>query len=222
MPCPTLREPSTTHFSTPSVQALRGPGRCWRMSPFQGIDSNRFSPTPLTRAVARCSRTAFTEEGSVVHSLAPQQRSWSPSGLLRPGGAASILLVASFVLLTAAAPQAHAAVSCPNPNPVVDENQCHTGTSGWEVNDYSDNLGGVPTEHSAGLGEDMPLKIGYAGGTFPAVTANIAIYRMGYYGGVGARLVNSKTGVTINNGFQCNPMDTTTGKVDCGNWNVTY
>jgi PKD repeat protein len=117
--------------------------------------------------------------------------------------------------------KADAAV-CPNPNPVVNENQCKTGSSSWEINDYSPNLGGFTTRTSVNLGEEVVLKIGRNGPVSPTRTVNIDVYRMGYYGGTGGRLVKSATNVAINNTFSCKAMDSTTGLVDCGNWAATY
>jgi PKD domain. len=118
--------------------------------------------------------------------------------------------------------QASAAVVCPNPIPVVNENQCKTGTSSWEVNEFSAELGGYTTHSSVNLGENVVLKIARNGPVSPTKTVNIAVYRMGYYGGLGGRLVNSASNVAINNNYTCEPMDPTTGIVDCGNWSPTY
>jgi PKD repeat protein len=117
---------------------------------------------------------------------------------------------------------AKAAVSCPNPNPVVNENQCKTGSSNWQVFDYSQNLGGYTTKTSVNLGEDVVLKIGRNAPVAPQKTVNIDVYRMGYYEGLGGRLVKSATNVPINNDYTCKAMDSTTGLVDCGNWSPTY
>src|SRR3954451_22252561 len=129
-----------------------------------------------------------------------------------------------FLLLAAVsiAPSSASAVTCPNANPVVNENQCKTGTSSWEVNDYSQNLGGYTTQSSVNLGESVTLKIGRNGPVSPTRTVNIAVYRMGYYGGLGGRLVNSASNVAINNDFTCKAMNEATGLVDCGNWAATY
>ncbi len=128
-----------------------------------------------------------------------------------------------ILLLTALIGPAKAgAVTCPNANPVLNENQCKTGTSSWEVNDYSSNLGGFTTQSSVNLGESVVLKIGRNGPVSPTRTVKIDVYRMGYYGGLGGRLVNSASNVAINNDFTCKPMNETTGLVDCGNWAPTY
>ncbi len=128
-----------------------------------------------------------------------------------------------LILLTAAAgPDRAGAAVCPNPNPVVNENQCKTGSSAWQVSEYSKNLGGFPTRSSVDLGESVTLKIGRNGPVSPTRTVNIQVYRMGYYGGTGGRLVHSASNVAINNDYTCKAMDATTGLVDCGNWAATY
>ncbi len=129
---------------------------------------------------------------------------------------------ALIVLAWIGAAPASAAVTCPNPNPVLNENQCKTGSSAWQVSDYSHDLGGFTTKTSVNLGEDVVLKIGRNGPVAPQRTVNIDVYRMGYYEGDGGRLVKSATNVPINNDFTCKPMDPITGEVDCGNWSPTY
>ena len=141
----------------------------------------------------------------------------------RPGGAAlACVLLVLLAIACIGASSAQAAVACPNPNPVLNENQCKTGSSSWQVFDYSKDLGGYTTKTSVDLGEDVVLKIGRDAPVAPQRTVNVDVYRMGYYGGDGARLVKSATGVPINNDFSCKPMSPTTGLVDCGNWSPTY
>ncbi len=148
------------------------------------------------------------------------------SGLLRPRGTAlalglGVLFLLAGLLFSSAA---RADVVCPNPVPVVNENQCKTGTSSWEISgaSASPDLGGFTTQTSVDLGESVVLKVGRDAPVAPTKTVNIAVYRMGYYDGLGGRLVNSANNVAINNDYSCKPMDETTGLVDCGNWSPTY
>jgi YD repeat-containing protein len=129
-----------------------------------------------------------------------------------------------LLLLAAAsiAPATAGAAVCPNANPVVNENQCKTGSSSWEINEYSKNLGGFTTQSSVNLGESVVLKIARNGPVSPTRTVKVDTYRMGWYGGLGGRLVNSASNVAINNEFACKAMNETTGLVDCGNWAPTY
>ena len=139
---------------------------------------------------------------------------------------AAILLV--LALLALAIPRAaSAAVSCPNANPIVNENNCMgEGTTANQsaLDNYSEDIGGFPTQTSFNLGEDIPLKIGTDLGSFPTTEVDISVYRIGYYGGDGARLISAagKTNVKVNNTLECNPENTTTGELSCSNWAVTY
>ena len=117
---------------------------------------------------------------------------------------------------------ADAAVTCPSSNPIVNENVCiGGGTSAWDLNNYSENIAGFATQTSFNKGTAVPLKIG-RNATPSSTSVNIAVYRMGFYGDLGGRLVNSRNNVVVNNNLNCKPMDTVTGKYDCSNWNVTY
>ena len=72
-------------------------------------------------------------------------------------------------------------------NPIVVENQL-TGSpiSEWGVPDFRDNrIAGFSTNHSLNSGETVRFKIDVQGGS----NYTIKIYRIGYYGGNGARLM---------------------------------
>jgi YD repeat-containing protein len=145
------------------------------------------------------------------------------SNRLRTRTAALLSALACLVAMLVAAPHASAAVTCPNANPVVNENNCKgAGTNAWWISDYSTDLGGFATKTSYNLGENVVLKVGRNAPTVPQMTAQVSVYRMGYYGGDGGRLVHTSSNFTINNDFNCLPMDANTGKVDCGNWQNTY
>ncbi len=157
-------------------------------------------------------------DNSNVRSLRPA----GSRGHLTRLGEMAFACVVGLLLILAWSGTAKAAVSCPNANPVIDENQCKTGSANWQVFDYSHDLGGYTTKTSVDLGEDVVLKIGRDAPVAPQKTVNIDVYRMGYYDGEGGRLVKSATNVAINNDFTCKAMDATTGEVDCGNWAPTY
>lgn len=130
------------------------------------------------------------------------------------------MLLVALIACSVGAGSASAAVSCPNANAVVNENNCMgAGTTAWQVQNYSEDIGGFTTQTSYNLGQDVPLKIATDFTNSPSV--NIDVYRMGYYGGTGGRLVYSQHGVAINNSYTCNPMDPTTGELNCANWSVT-
>jgi PKD repeat protein len=166
--------------------------------------------------------STFSSANHWENGTVPISRPSRVRGRLAPLSA--VILAALFALALLGSASARADVVCPNPVPVVNENQCHgeSGTSEWEVWDYSQELGGFPTKTSVNLGESVTLKIGRNGPVTPTKTVNISVYRMGYYEGLGGRLVNSAGKVTINNTFQCEAMNEVTGEVSCANWSPTY
>src|SRR5436853_3152738 len=117
-----------------------------------------------------------------------------------------------------------AAVSCPNANPVLNENNCKgEGSSDWLTGNYDDNVAGFATQTSFNRGQSVPLKI--ARNASPGSTkVNIEVFRLGYYGGEGARLVNTASNVTVPNNLTCKTAkpDPVTGEYSCANWSVAY
>ncbi len=143
------------------------------------------------------------------------------------GGLLAMLMAALVLLLAGNPSSAGAAVTCPNANPVVNENNCMgegTTANRSALENYSEDLGGFATQTTFNLGESVPLKLGTDLGSFPSTSVNISVYRIGYYGGDGARLIAAAgaTNVKVNNTFDCNAPNTTTGELSCSNWNVTY
>jgi PKD repeat protein len=145
---------------------------------------------------------------------------WAPRGLLL-----ALLAGCGLLLLGGPARAAAAEVSCPNANPTVNENNCMgAGTEANRLSNYSEELGGFTTQTSYNHGENVQLKIGTSAPSFPATSVNIAVYRIGWYGGTGARLIPAAgaSSVKVNNSLTCNPMNKETGELSCSNWNVTY
>jgi YD repeat-containing protein len=112
---------------------------------------------------------------------------------------------------------AGAAVSCPNSNPVVNENNCMgAGSTAWQLTNYDqDGITGYATKSSVNLGESVPLRIANQSGSG---SAEVNVFRMGWYGGAGGRLVYQNKKVTINNDRHCESPDETTGYWSCENW----
>ena len=107
-------------------------------------------------------------------------------------------------------------------NPIVLENQKPgTPQSTWAIHGSIANQGdsqieGFATQISANVGQTVNFKIdtGVSGGY------TVDIYRLGYYGGDGARLVASMHNSSGTN--QPNPtFNSSTNTVDAGNWSVT-
>ena len=105
-------------------------------------------------------------------------------------------------------------------NPVVCENQLPgTPQSTWDVPNPTTNIQGFSDPFSVNIGNSINFKIESAASSYTA-----DIYRMGYYGGDGARKIASLTpNIAVSKQNQttaCN-TDTATGLVDCGNWGVS-
>jgi hypothetical protein len=144
------------------------------------------------------------------HSLAATFR------YFRPG---SLVLIA-FILLVCSS---RGLAQCSAPaNAIVAEN-CLTGTdsSQWDITLTGD--GGDPTIQ--GFSTDISVNVGgtvYFKISTPASAYTIDIYRMGYYGGLGARKITSI--IPSASLPQTQPAclgDTTIGLMDCGNWSVS-
>jgi hypothetical protein len=102
---------------------------------------------------------------------------------------AAVLLVGSLAAgISAARPAAARAASCANP--VACENQLPgTPQSVWDVGaGEGTTIQGFADPFSVNVGQSISFKI-----ESPATAYKIDIYRMGYYGGDGARLEGSAT-----------------------------
>ena len=112
---------------------------------------------------------------------------------------------------------ASAAVSCPSSNPVVNENNCMgAGSTAWQLTNYDQGgITGYATKSSVNLGESVPLRIAVPSGSG---NAEVTVFRMGWYGGAGGRLVYKASKVAIDNDRNCEPPDFTTGYWSCENW----
>ncbi|HEY0898789.1 MAG TPA: N,N-dimethylformamidase beta subunit family domain-containing protein, partial [Sphingobacteriaceae bacterium] len=100
-------------------------------------------------------------------------------------------------------------------NPIVSENALPGNPkSEWDVTLAGDlSIQGFATDMSVNKGATIRFKINVDGG----VNYNIKIYRLGYYQGLGARLITDLGSFTGQQ--QPNPVSNTqTGLVDCGNW----
>ncbi|MFG1994408.1 N,N-dimethylformamidase beta subunit family domain-containing protein [Actinoplanes sp. NPDC048988] len=128
-----------------------------------------------------------------------------------------VLALAVTGLSVAGAEPAAADACAPLINPIACENsKAGTPKSTWDISGYgSSALQGFPTQISVNVGETVQFKIDSS-----AASYRVDIYRMGYYGGNGARLITSVNPV----GAQSQPgcmSQAATGLVDCGNWAVS-
>jgi hypothetical protein len=107
-------------------------------------------------------------------------------------------------------------VFSPQANPIESENALSGSPDiEWDIDGAGDpSIQGFATDISVNRGQTVHFKI-----DTNATAYRIDIYRMGYYGGMGARFVTSiqpSVGLPQN---QPNCLqDTTTGLIDCGNW----
>ena len=104
-----------------------------------------------------------------------------------------------------------------NLNPIVLENmKPGNPESQWGIDGAGDsNIEGFATDISVNHGSPISFKI-----NTNSTDYRIDIYRLGYYGGLGARKVDTIT----HTGLQTQPdplVDPTTGLVDAGNWSVS-
>ncbi|HVR05195.1 MAG TPA: N,N-dimethylformamidase beta subunit family domain-containing protein [Solirubrobacteraceae bacterium] len=163
---------------------------------------------------------------SPSHAHAAQRTSLRPAATLAALFATiSLCLALAGALLALGASPAAAEVSCPNANPIVNENNCMgEGTTANRLSNYSEEIGGFTTQTSYAAGENVQLKIGTSAPSFPSTNVSISVYRIGYYGGNGARLIAAagSSKVKVNNSLTCNPMNKETGELSCSNWATTY
>jgi methionine-rich copper-binding protein CopC len=131
----------------------------------------------------------------------------------------ALALSLSFGLTLVPAPVAHAATdpcSYASTNPIPCEN-AQPGTdpsiSGVMGGDSS-SIMGFTTDISVNQGGTVSFKIS------SAKSYTIAIYRIGYYQGLGARLIASVTPTSVTSQPSCLSV-AATGLIDCGNWSVS-
>ncbi|HEY5183303.1 MAG TPA: N,N-dimethylformamidase beta subunit family domain-containing protein, partial [Actinomycetes bacterium] len=126
-----------------------------------------------------------------------------------------------IVLLPVSAPAASAADPC---NPVVSVIACENSKPGtpesvWDISGSGDStIQGFATGMSVNVGQTESFKIK------TSAPYSIDIYRLGWYGGDGARLITSVT-PTPRTQPACGTIPNATGSspapVDCGNWAVS-
>src|SRR6202171_6170686 len=123
-----------------------------------------------------------------------------------------LVVAAGIVLLPTAMAQS---------NPIVTENQ-QPGTSNWQIpwglsaDDVTGQIKGYASATSVNKGQNITFHVSVN----PAQTYTIDVYRMGWYQGLGGRLMEH-IGPLV--GFQqpvC-PIDSTTGMIEC-HWTPAY
>ncbi|MFI6796251.1 DUF4082 domain-containing protein [Streptosporangium canum] len=104
---------------------------------------------------------------------------------------------------------------CPPTSVICIENSLPgSPPSEWDVPTQSANIEGYATQMSVNKGENAQFKV-----RTDATNYRIDIYRIGYYGGMGARLIATiEPSVALPQTQPSCLGDTTTGLIDCGNW----
>ena len=105
------------------------------------------------------------------------------------------------------------------PNAIVAEN-CLTGNAAaeWDVNGAGNaSIQGFATDISVNRGQTVSFKIDTNSSDY-----RLDIYRMGYYGGAGARKITTvQPSATLPQSQPACLNDSATGLIDCGNWAVS-
>ncbi|MBN1284043.1 MAG: hypothetical protein JXB47_01450 [Anaerolineae bacterium] len=105
---------------------------------------------------------------------------------------------------------------CASPaNPTVAEN-CKAGDEGWLITNWLEDIEGFAYPPSVAKGETVDIFVNTTAPNF-----DLFVYRSGYYGGAGGRLVETVEGVEGTAQPACN-ADLPTGLTSCANWQVSH
>jgi hypothetical protein len=119
-------------------------------------------------------------------------------------------------LLWWARPTYAQATPCDSPaNPVVAEN-CQPGTDEWQISNYSSAIEGFVSKDSAQPGDTVEFLVNTTASRF-----DLRVYRIGYYDGLGGRLIYSLDGLTGQQQPDC-ITNYQTGLTTCSNWNISH
>jgi hypothetical protein len=139
----------------------------------------------------------------------PGPLAWRPMRAL----AASAFLLLSFVRARPAS------ASCASPVNAIERENCLAGnpSSEWDINPKTGNptIEGFAADISYNRGATAQFKV-----KTDAASIRIDVYRMGYYGGMGARKVATLTPASLPAQPAC-LTESASGLIDCGNWSVT-
>ncbi|WP_193195812.1 N,N-dimethylformamidase beta subunit family domain-containing protein [Nostoc sp. MG11] len=131
-----------------------------------------------------------------------------------PSGTEGVVVTATVAGIGSIAFSASATPA--NPNPIYFEN-LNPGTTNWKlVNRGDGEIAGYASATSVNKGESLDIKVslGQAG------QFTIDVYRLGYYGGTGGRLMASSGSLTGGPQSPCS-IDNDTRLVEC-NWTTSY
>ncbi len=124
--------------------------------------------------------------------------------------------LAGLALLAPLAERAQAACPPGTPRNPIEAENCQTGATDWDISGAGDaRLQGFATDISVNQGGTAHFKV-----DSPSANYQIVIYRLGYYGGAGARRFATLGPFPAINQPACKAQ-ASTGLVDCGNWSET-
>ena len=114
--------------------------------------------------------------------------------------------------------------SCATPTNPIEAENCLAGSSGWLMNlntmnpadDVNGQIKGYASATSVNKGGSINLHVSVN----PAQNYSIEIYRLGWYGGTGGRLIQTITGKSGTKQPDC-PANATTGMVACS-WAIAH
>src|SRR5439155_9875210 len=107
----------------------------------------------------------------------------------------------------------------PPSNPIVVENQ-QTGTSNWRISNYGNDSAGQIKGYASAVSVNKGENITFHVSVNPAQTYNIEVFRIGWYQGLGARLM-AQAGPLGGTQQPICPMNATTGMIECA-WTPSY
>jgi hypothetical protein len=155
-----------------------------------------------------------TGTGSVTPATATTNASGQASAVLTLGASGRVAVTASTANAGSVAFQAFVQ------NPVYLENQ-KPGTTAWRISNIvtesSPEISGYATATSVKRGGSLPLKVSLsAPGSY-----SIDVYRLGYYAGLGGRLMSSYGPLSGTTQPPCNVIDRTTLLIEC-EWTTSF
>src|SRR5262245_44948723 len=156
-----------------------------------------------------------TQPSSSLPAIGSRRRPVAHLSRLLGAVVAMQLLVTFWVV-----PAARSAGPCDPPvNPIVCENsKPGTPASQWDITGSgSSTIQGFATDISVNQGQTVAFKV-----KTPATSYRLDIYRLGYYGGLGARLIATvQPSATLPQTQPACVKKSATGLTDCGNWGVS-
>ncbi|KQV70342.1 DUF4082 domain-containing protein [Rhizobium sp. Root1220] len=176
---------------------------------------------PMPSAAGRAPTTNVPSTSAIERlappaTIAPAATDTSFVAAAAPAAAAPAAVEPAAAEPTAEAP---AAALTATPNKIAQENAKQGNPiSEWGIDGDGDgNIQGFATEISTNIGQTVDFKI-----ATDSTHYRIDIYRMGYYGGDGARKVASIDKSLTTAQIQPHPIvDMSLGLIDCGNWSVS-